>query len=164
MQDVIATSVAARLSVQLELAERRQESSYPRDMRARTSCARQSSDPAIQQGRQRARASSVRGSRRICAAIQPSFQRDVAHALSRLALFAVDRTRLVAGDRGGPCPSCDRTLVPAPHSSASAKAVANHNPVALASDFFNSLPEDARRRADHADPNCLTQTTELGRS
>ena len=34
MQDEIAASVAARLSVQLEIAERRQESAYPKDMRA----------------------------------------------------------------------------------------------------------------------------------
>jgi TolB-like protein len=34
VQDEIAASVAARLSVQLEIAERRQESAYPKDMRA----------------------------------------------------------------------------------------------------------------------------------
>jgi adenylate cyclase len=63
LQDEIAGAVAARLSVQIDFAERRQESPYPRDMRA---CglwpagSRATLNAQLYQGSKRARSSAFR--------------------------------------------------------------------------------------------------------
>ncbi len=81
LQEEIAGAVAARLSIQIDLAERRQESPYPRDMRAYGLVLRgqhlifKFTKAANWHARRL-----VRGSDRICARVQPRAQRALPNA------------------------------------------------------------------------------------
>ena len=81
LQEEIAGAVAARLSIQIDFAERRQESPLSaRHARLWASAARPASDFQVQQGGELACAPAVRGGDRICARVQPRAQRALPNA------------------------------------------------------------------------------------